>query len=198
MNFMLNTHTEQNGYTEVIPPFVANQKSMEGTGQLPKFAEDMYHIEDTDLYLIPTAEVPVTNMYRESIIDGEELPLYRCAYTPCFRAEERSSGTRHQGAYPPAPIQQGGAGEVYPPGGILISSLKSWWQTRRASSRYCRFRTVWCCCAAATSGSRPRKHMILRYGCRAMGAMWKFRPARTLRISRHGARTSGSATAMVR
>ena len=97
MNFMLNTHTEQNGYTEVIPPFVANQKSMEGTGQLPKFAEDMYHIEDTDLYLIPTAEVPVTNMYRESIIDGEELPIYRCAYTPCFRAEAGSAGRDTKG-----------------------------------------------------------------------------------------------------
>ncbi|MBC5648280.1 serine--tRNA ligase [Christensenella tenuis] len=97
MNFMLNVHTEQNGYTEVIPPFVANQKSMEGTGQLPKFAEDMYHIEDTDLYLIPTAEVPVTNMYRESVIDGEELPIYRCAYTPCFRAEAGSAGRDTKG-----------------------------------------------------------------------------------------------------
>lgn len=97
MNFMLNTHTEQNGYTEVIPPFVANQKSMEGTGQLPKFAEDMYHIEDTDLYLIPTAEVPVTNMYRESVLDGEELPIYRCAYTPCFRAEAGSAGRDTKG-----------------------------------------------------------------------------------------------------
>lgn len=97
MNFMLNTHTEQNGYTEVIPPFVANQKSMEGTGQLPKFAEDMYHIEDTDLYLIPTAEVPVTNMYREQILNGEDLPLYRCAYTPCFRAEAGSAGRDTKG-----------------------------------------------------------------------------------------------------
>ena len=92
MNFMLNTHTEQNGYTEVIPPFVANQRSMEGTGQLPKFAEDMYHIENTDLYLIPTAEVPVTNMYRETVLDGAELPIYRCAYTPCLRAEAGSAG----------------------------------------------------------------------------------------------------------
>ncbi|MEF9988348.1 MAG: serine--tRNA ligase [Christensenella sp.] len=97
MNFMLNTHTEKNGYTEVIPPFVANQKSMEGTGQLPKFADDMYHLEGTDLYLIPTAEVPVTNMYRESIIDAAELPIYRCAYTPCFRAEAGSAGRDTKG-----------------------------------------------------------------------------------------------------
>ena len=97
MNFMLNTHTEQNGYTEVIPPFVANQKSMEGPGQLPKFAEDMYHIENTDLYLIPTAEVPVTNMYRETVLDGAELPIYRCAYTPCFRAEAGSAGRDTKG-----------------------------------------------------------------------------------------------------
>lgn len=92
IDFMLDTHTLKNGYTEVIPPFVANRAAMEGTGQLPKFAEDMYHLEDTDLYLIPTAEVPVTNMYRDQILPGEALPLYRCAYTPCFRKEAGSAG----------------------------------------------------------------------------------------------------------
>ena len=97
MNFMLNTHTEQNGYTEVIPPFVANQKSMEATCQLRLFPEDMYQIENTDLNLIPTAEVPLTNMYRETVLDGAELPIYRCAYTPCFRAEAGSAGRDTKG-----------------------------------------------------------------------------------------------------
>ncbi|MEG0914314.1 MAG: serine--tRNA ligase [Christensenellaceae bacterium] len=97
MNFMLNTHTEQHGYIEVMPPFVANEKAMKGTGQLPKFAEDMYKIENTDYYLIPTAEVPVTNMYREQILDEAALPIYHVAYSPCFRAEAGSAGRDTKG-----------------------------------------------------------------------------------------------------
>ncbi|MDL2236205.1 serine--tRNA ligase [Christensenellaceae bacterium OttesenSCG-928-K19] len=97
MNFMLNTHSERNGYTEVIPPYIANEKSMTGTGQLPKFAEDMYKLEGLDYYLIPTAEVPVTNMYREQILDASELPMRFCAGTPCFRAEAGSAGRDTRG-----------------------------------------------------------------------------------------------------
>ncbi|HBU12897.1 MAG TPA: serine--tRNA ligase [Clostridiales bacterium] len=96
-NFMLNTHVEQNGYTEVIPPYIANEKSMTGTGQLPKFAEDMYKLEGLDYYLIPTAEVPVTNMYREQILEREQLPMCFCAGTPCFRAEAGSAGRDTRG-----------------------------------------------------------------------------------------------------
>lgn len=97
MNFMLNLHTEEHGYTEVIPPFLANEASMFGTGQLPKFAEDMYKLEGLDYYLIPTAEVPVTNMYREQILDAEDLPMYHVAGTPCFRAEAGSAGRDTRG-----------------------------------------------------------------------------------------------------
>lgn len=97
MNFMLNVHTEEHGYTEVIPPFLAATRSMEGTGQLPKFAEDMYKVEGEDFYLIPTAEVPVTNMYREDIVPGDLLPMKFCAYTPCFRAEAGSAGRDTRG-----------------------------------------------------------------------------------------------------
>lgn len=96
-NFMLNTHTEEHGYTEVIPPFLAATRSMEGTGQLPKFAEDMYKVEGQDYFLIPTAEVPVTNMYREDIVPAAELPMKFCAYTPCFRAEAGSAGRDTRG-----------------------------------------------------------------------------------------------------
>ena len=96
-SLMLDMHTREHGYTEVIPPFMAHEHSMIGTGQLPKFAEDMFHLENTPYYLIPTAEVPVTNMYRESVIDGEKLPIYHCALTPCFRAEAGSAGRDTRG-----------------------------------------------------------------------------------------------------
>ena len=96
INFFLNTHT-QRGYTEVFPPFMVNKDSMFGTGQLPKFAEDMFKLEGLDYYLIPTAEVPVTNYHRESIVDGAALPFKYCAYSACFRAEAGSAGRDTRG-----------------------------------------------------------------------------------------------------
>ena len=96
MNYFLDTHTA-NGYTEVFPPYMANGASMTGTGQLPKFAEDMYKIEGEDLYLIPTAEVPVTNFHREEILDREALPIKYCAYSACFREEAGSAGRDTRG-----------------------------------------------------------------------------------------------------
>ena len=96
INYFLNTHTE-NGYTEILPPFIANADSMTGTGQLPKFAEDMYHLENTDQYLIPTAEVPVTNMYRDDIIPAEQLPVRYAAYSACFRGEAGAAGRDARG-----------------------------------------------------------------------------------------------------
>lgn len=96
MNFMLDTHTA-NGYTEVFPPFMVNRDSMIGTGQLPKFEEDMYAIKGTDYYLIPTAEVPVTNLLRNEIVDESQLPIKYCAYTACFRGEAGSAGRDTRG-----------------------------------------------------------------------------------------------------
>jgi len=96
VNFFLDTHTAD-GYTEVFPPFMANKDSMTGTGQLPKFAEDMFKLEGLDYYLIPTAEVPVTNMHRDEILDGATLPRYYCAYSACFRAEAGSAGRDTRG-----------------------------------------------------------------------------------------------------
>ena len=92
INFMLDTHTAHHGYTEVLPPFIVNSASMYGTGQLPKFAEDLFKLENTDYWLIPTAEVPVTNIYRDEILDGGKMPINLCAYTPCFRSEAGSYG----------------------------------------------------------------------------------------------------------
>jgi seryl-tRNA synthetase len=97
INFMLDIHTKEHGYLEVLPPFMVNSASMTGTGQLPKFKEDLFKIEDWDYYLIPTAEVPVTNIHREEILSEEQLPLYYVAYTPCFRSEAGSYGKDTRG-----------------------------------------------------------------------------------------------------
>ena len=97
MNFMLDLHTTQHGYTEVLPPFMVNRASMTGTGQLPKFEDDMFHVPAKDFFLIPTAEVPLTNLRMNEIIDGAELPLYYTAYTPCFRKEAGSAGRDTRG-----------------------------------------------------------------------------------------------------
>ena len=97
INFFLDYHTEQQGYEEILPPFMANSATMTGTGQLPKFAEDMYKCENEDLYLIPTAEVPVTNIYSGEILSEDDLPKYMTAYTPCFRREAGSAGKDTRG-----------------------------------------------------------------------------------------------------
>ena len=96
INYYLNTHTEH-GYTEMFPPFMANRASMTGTGQLPKFEEDMFAVAGTDYFMIPTAEVPVTNYHRDEIIPAEELPIKYCAYSACFRAEAGSAGRDTRG-----------------------------------------------------------------------------------------------------
>ena len=97
ISFMLDIHTGENGYEELIPPYMANKYSMTGTGQLPKFAEDMFKLEGLDYYLIPTAEVPVTNYYRDEILDEKSLPIKHCAFSPCFRSEAGSYGRDTRG-----------------------------------------------------------------------------------------------------
>ena len=97
LNFMLDLHTSEHGYQEVLPPFLVNRKAMTGTGQLPKFEEDLFKLTDPDYFLIPTAEVPVTNIHQEEILAEEELPLYYTAYTPCFRKEAGSYGKDTRG-----------------------------------------------------------------------------------------------------
>ena len=97
INYYLDTHTEKHGYTEVFPPFMVHRNSMIGTGQLPKFEEDAFKVAGTEYFLVPTAEVPVTNMYREQILDGNQLPIKHVAYTACFRAEAGSAGRDTRG-----------------------------------------------------------------------------------------------------
>jgi seryl-tRNA synthetase len=96
INLMLDTHTA-NGYTEIFPPFMVHRRSMMGTGQLPKFEEDAFKVQNTEYFLVPTAEVPVTNMYREQILEGKMLPIKHTAYTACFRAEAGSAGRDTRG-----------------------------------------------------------------------------------------------------
>ncbi|MDX1776453.1 MAG: serine--tRNA ligase [Desulfobulbales bacterium] len=97
INFMLDLHTQKHGYEEVLPPFMVNATSMTATGQLPKFAEDLFKISDWDYYLIPTAEVPVTNIHRDETLAAKELPIKYCSYTPCFRSEAGSYGKDTRG-----------------------------------------------------------------------------------------------------
>ena len=97
MNFFLDTHTAQHGYREMLPPFIANRQSFIGTGQLPKFEEDMFKLEGFEYFLVPTAEVPVTNIHRDEVLSADELTLKYCAYTPCFSAEAGSAGRDTRG-----------------------------------------------------------------------------------------------------
>lgn len=97
INFMLDVHTKEHGYEEVLPPFIANKTSFIGTGNLPKFEQDLFHLTGTEYYLVPTAEVPVTNIHRDEILDGAKLPLKYTAYTPCFRSEAGAAGKDTRG-----------------------------------------------------------------------------------------------------
>ena len=97
MNFMLDTHTGKNGYTEIFPPFMVNRDSMTGTGQLPKFEEDAFAVKNNGFFLVPTAEVPVTNLHRDEVLNLNDLPIKYCAYTACFRAEAGSAGRDTRG-----------------------------------------------------------------------------------------------------
>ena len=97
INFMLDLHTDEHGYTEILPPFMVNRASMTGTGQLPKFEDDMFHVPAKDLFMAPTAEVPLTNIYMDEILDASQLPIYITAYTPCFRKEAGAAGRDTRG-----------------------------------------------------------------------------------------------------
>src|SRR5574341_2535947 len=99
INFMLDLHTQKHGYKDIAPPFLVNRDSMTGTGQLPKLEEDMYLLEKDDYFLIPTAEVPLTNLHREEVLKAEDLPIYYAAYTACFRREAGAYGQETKGNF---------------------------------------------------------------------------------------------------
>ena len=107
ISFMLDVHAREHGYQETLPPFIVNKAALFGTGQLPKFEEDLFKLTDErELYLVPTAEVPVTNYHREEILDASQLPMRWVAYTPCFRSEAGSYGRDTRGVDSPAPVRE--------------------------------------------------------------------------------------------
>ena len=192
INFMLDLHTKQHGYTEIEPPFMANTASLTGTGNLPKFEADLFKIGgDWDLYLVPTAEVPLTNMHRGEILDGRSLPIRYTAYTPCFRSEAGSYGADVRGL-----IRQHQFDKVE-----LMAFSKpeeSYNELERLTGNAeevlkrleLPYRT--CSCARATWGLPPPRPTTSRCGCQASRRIVRFLPAATRRRSRRGAPTSSS------
>ena len=198
MCFMLDLHTLDQDYTEILPPFMVNRAAMTGTGQLPKFEEDMFYVPQKDFFLIPTAEVPVTNLLAQEIVPEADLPIHYTAYTPCFRAEAGSAGRDTRGL-----IRQHQFNKVE-----LVKFCKpedSWdelealrdLRNRRefppVHDRCCRFsisRTEWSDCPPATLDSPRHAPTTSRFGCRPTADTWRFPPAPTFWIIRQDAPTS--------
>ena len=189
INFMLDLHTREHGYTEVLPPFMVNSASLYGTGQLPKFADDLFKCEKSDFWLIPTAEVPVTNLYRDETLDGDKLPVRLCAYTPCFRSEAGSYGRDVRGIIRQHQFQKVELVKFARPEqsyeeleNLTRSAEQSWsgWDCRSGRWR----------CALAIWGFRRRRPTTSKCGCRGRMRTGRSRPARTSRASRRGARGS--------
>jgi len=187
VTFMIDLHTREHGYTEVLPPYVVNSASLVGTGQLPKFEADLFHLEGTDYYLVPTAEVPVTNLHRDEILDAGQLPIRYCAFTPCFRSEAGSHGKDVRGlirqhqfhkvelvhlatpetSYDELELMVTHAGRVLEPASPTASSA----------------------CRPGTWASPPPRPTTWRSGSRVRTPIGRSPPARTARTSRHGGRT---------
>jgi hypothetical protein len=203
--FFVDVHTSEHGYTEIAPPLLVRDEVMYGTAQLPKFEEDQFWavkgellvgsdnameaIRAQRLGLIPTAEVPLTNMVRESIVEEAELPMRLTAYTPCFRAEAGAAGKRHARHDPPAPVQQGRAGLDHDAGAIE-GRARAHARLRRGSAAPARAAlSRGDACAPATWVSRRRRPTTSRCGCRGRGCIARSPPARTAATSRRAAWT---------
>ena len=196
INFMLDLHTRQHGYTEVEPPFLANSASLTGTGNLPKFEQDLFKIAgEWDLYLVPTAEVPLTNLYRGEILDGRSLPLRFTAYTPCFRSEAGSYGADVRGLIRQHQFDKVELVKFAAPEQSLRRAGTADARMPRACSSCSNCLTGRCCSQRATWGSRRRRPTTSRSGCRARRRIERFRRAATPRRFRPVARISSTAPA---
>ena len=195
INFMLDLHTKEHGYTEVLPPFMVNARALFGTGQLPKFEDDLFKVEPGGYYLVPTAEVPVTNIHAEEILDAERLPIAYCAYTPCFRSEAGSYGKDVRGL-----IRQHQFDKVelvrfakpedsYAQLEALDRARRGGLEAPRASLP--RRRPV----RAATWATARRRPTTSRSGSPPRASTARSPPARTSRPTRRAAPTSSSARA---
>ena len=189
-NFMLDLHTHEHGYTEVLPPYMVNSDSMYGTGQLPKFAADLFRVPhgDKDLWLIPTAEVPVTNLYRDEVLEPSRLPISLTAYTPCFRSEAGSYGKDVRGIIRQHQFQKIELVKLR----VLRIRMSNWKSSLTMLRRCCRsldFTIAWLRFAQPIWDFHPPRHMTLKCGCRDSSCFARFPPVRTSRHSRRGGRT---------
>ena len=192
-NFMLDLHTREHGYTEVLPPYLVNSDSMYGTGQLPKFAADSFRVPhgEKDLWLIPTAEVPVTNLYRDETLDAARLPVSLTAYTPCFRSEAGSYGKDVRGIIRQHQFQKVELVKFARPD----IPTSSWRSLRTTPKTFCK---NWACTtgswrsARATWASHRPRPMTSKSGCRGSNYFARFLPARISKRSRRAAPTSAT------
>ena len=195
INFMLDVHTREHGYTEVLPPFLVNSQSLFGTGQLPKFKEDLFKCEGHDFWLIPTAEVPVTNIFRDETLDAEALPIRLCAYTPCFRSEAGSYGRDVRGIIRQHQFQKVELVKFTRPEQSYDELEKLTADAEDILRRLgLPFRTV-VLSHRATWDSHPPRPTTSKSGCRGRTGTRRSRPARTSRRSRRAAPASVSAAA---
>ena len=187
INFMLDVHTEEHGYKEVLPPFMVNSASLYGTGQLPKFEADLFKLQGTDYYLIPTAEVPVTNLYRDETLDMDALPIQLCRVYAVFSQRSRILRPRCARNHPAAPVSKSRAGE------ILEARIEL---TKNSKSLHTTLKTFWCVSdcrfepwfsAPATWAHRRRKPTTSKSGCRARTGTKKFHRARISKPTRPAA-----------
>ena len=192
INFMLDVHTREHGYTEVLPPFLVNSASLFGTGQLPKFADDLFKCEKHDFWLIPTAEVPVTNLFRDETLDADAAAHQLVRLHAVLPQRGRLLWARRARHHPPAPVSEGGAGEVHAARAELRRAGKADRRRRghpAAPGAAVPHRGA---VAPATWASRPPRPTTSKSGCRGRTATRKSRPARTSKRSRRGARASAS------
>ena len=184
IQFFLNTHTGESGYTEIFPPYMVNRASMTGTGQLPKFEEDAFKVVNNGFFLIPTAEVPVTNLHRDEILSGDQLPIKYTAYSACFRAEAGSAGRDTRGLIRQHQFNKVELVKFVKPETSYDELEKLTNDAEKATSK------AWTCLQSCmlvnrlTLVSHRLRHMILKYGCQATADMLKFLHAQTLKIIR--------------
>ena len=190
-NFMLDLHTRDHGYTEVLPPYMVNSESMYGTGQLPKFAADSFKVPhgDKDLWLIPTSEVPLTNLYRDEVLDGARLPISLTAYTSCFRSEAGSYGKDVRGIIRQHQFQKVEMVKFTRPEDSYEQLEKLTHDAEEVlQNSGLHYRVV--ALSPGTSVSRPPRPMTSKCGCRGSSCFAKSRRARTSSRFRRGAPTS--------
>ena len=186
-NFFLDVHTRENGYTEILPPFIVNTASLTGVGKLPKFAADMFHLEGTDLWLTPTAEIELTSLHRDETLDADELPIRVCAWTSCFRSEAGAAGKDTRGIKRQHQFQKVEMFKFTRPEqsydeleSLVRNARKRFAKTGTALPRdVAVHRRIW--------DSRPRKHMTSKSGCLLRRSLWRFLPARIVKRFRRAA-----------